>query len=112
MLDVRRIRNEFDAVRDGVVRRGDDPGSLERARVLDERQRDLAAERDEVRARVNAISKDVAGLRRDGRVAEAEALQAESRTLGERERVLDEETTEVSAELRDLLLRIPNTPAL
>jgi len=111
MLDVRRIRTEFDAVRDGLVRRGDDIAPLERARVLDERQRDLAAERDEVRARVNAISKEVGGLRRDGRTDEAEALQAESRTLGERERVLDDETSEVGAELRDVLLRIPNTPA-
>ena len=111
MLDVRRIRTEFDAVRDGLVRRGDDIAPLERARVLDERQRDLAAERDEVRARVNAISKEVGGLRRDGRADEAEALQAESRTLGERERVLDDETSEVGVELRDVLLRIPNTPA-
>jgi seryl-tRNA synthetase len=111
MLDVRRIRTEFDGVRAGLVRRGDDPLPLERARVLDERQRELAAERDDVRARVNQISKQVGGLRRDGKADDAEALQSESRVLGERERVLDDETTEVSTELRDLLLRIPNTPA-
>jgi seryl-tRNA synthetase len=93
------------------VRRGDDPSPLERARVLDQRQRELAAERDGVRARVNQISKQVGGLRRDGKADKAEALQVESRQLGERERVLDDETAEVSAELRDVLLRIPNTPA-
>src|SRR3954452_10499416 len=111
MLDVRRIRTEFDAVRAGLVRRGEDPEPLERARVLDERQRVLAAERDDVRARVNAISKEVGGLRRDGKTDEAEVLQAESRALGERERVLDDETGDLSAELRDVLLRIPNTPS-
>jgi seryl-tRNA synthetase len=111
MLDVRRIRSEFDDVRAGLARRGDDLEPLERARVLDTRQRELAAERDELRARVNQVSKQVGGLRRDGRIDEAEALQDESRALGERERVLDEETAQVAAELRDLLLRIPNTPA-
>ena len=111
MLDVRRFRNEFEVVRAGLARRGEDLSSLERVRVLDERQRELAAERDDIRARVNQISKEVGGLRREGKVDEAEALQIESRSLGERERVLDEETGVVTDELRDLLLRIPNIPA-
>ncbi|MGZ4693365.1 MAG: serine--tRNA ligase [Acidimicrobiales bacterium] len=111
MLDVRRFRNEFDVVRAGLARRGDDLSSLDRVRSLDERQRELAAERDDIRARVNQISKEIGLLRRDGKVEGAEVLQVESRALGERERVLDEETGVVSAELRDLLLRIPNIPA-
>ncbi|MGZ4683864.1 MAG: serine--tRNA ligase, partial [Acidimicrobiales bacterium] len=111
MLDVRRFRNEFDVVRAGLARRGDDLSSLDRVRSLDERQRELAAERDDIRARVNQISKEIGLLRRDGKVEDAEVLQVESRALGERERVLDEETGVVSAELRDLLLRIPNIPA-
>ena len=40
-------------------------------------------ERDDIRARVNALSKDVGALRRDGDVDSAEALQAESRALGD-----------------------------
>ncbi|MGZ4728451.1 MAG: serine--tRNA ligase, partial [Acidimicrobiales bacterium] len=43
MLDVRRFRNEFDVVRAGLARRGDDLSSLDRVRSLDERQRELAA---------------------------------------------------------------------
>jgi len=112
MLDVRRLRTEFDAVAMGLTRRGEDLAPIERARVLDERQRNLAAERDEVRAQVKQLSKLIANLRRNGETEEAEALQAESRTLGQREAVLDEETTELAVELRDLLLQIPNVPAL
>src|SRR6185436_7931207 len=66
----------------------------------------------DVRARVNQISKEIGMLRRDGEIDAAEVLQVESKSLGERERVLDEETGVVAAELRDLLLRIPNIPAL
>ena len=83
MLDVRRIRTDFDAVAAALARRGEDLEPLVEVRDLDERQRRLAAERDELRARVNQLSKEVGGLRRDGRVDEAEALQAESRELGE-----------------------------
>jgi seryl-tRNA synthetase len=111
MLDVRRLRTEFDVVRAGLTRRGEDLTGLERARLLDERQRELAGERDEVRARIKAISKLVGGLRQSGQVDEAEALQAESRLLGERESIFDDETNELTAELRDLMLRIPNVPA-
>ena len=41
----------------------------------------------------------------------AEALMAESRALGERERALDAEVERIAAEVRDLLLRTPNLPS-
>ena len=112
MIDVRRLRNDFDAVLAAESRRGPElEPQLVAARELDERQRELAVQRDDIRARVKAISKEVGSLRRDGRVEEAEKLQAESRDLGEQEAALDVSAEAVAAELRDLLLRIPNVPA-
>ena len=112
MLDVRRLRSEFDEVATALARRGDDLGpSLEQARQLDERQRELSARRDEVRGRINQLSKEVGALRRDGKLEDAEKLQAESRDLGEEEQALDAQASAAGAELRDLLLRIPNVPA-
>ncbi len=83
---------------------------IARATQLDEQARDIVAQRDAARAQVNDISKQVGLLRREGRTAEAEALQAESRALGERESTLAAEHDAVQAHLRDLLLRIPNVP--
>jgi seryl-tRNA synthetase len=112
MIDVRRLRTEFDAVHAAMSRRGGDAAAqLDRARRLDERQRELVAQRDELRARVKSLSRDVGRLRRDGRGDEAEKLQAESRDLGGQEAALDENVDAVGTELRDLLLRIPNVPA-
>jgi seryl-tRNA synthetase len=71
---------------------------------------DIAGRRDAIRARVNAISKEVGRLRRDGDVAAAEILQAESRDLGEEERTLAADHDQVTGELRELLLGIPNLP--
>lgn len=113
MLDVRRVRTDFDAVLAALSRRHDPslPSQLELVRDLDARQRELVGERDALRARVNAISKQVGALHRDGKAAEAEELQVESRRLGEREQELDREVEAVEQELRALLLRIPNLPA-
>src|SRR3954453_2375174 len=112
MIDVRRLRSEFDAVHAAMARRGGDAADqLDRARQLDERQRELVAQRDEVRARGKALSKGVGLLRRDGRPDEAEKLQTESRELGTQEHGLDGEAETAAAELRDLLLRIPNVPS-
>ena len=112
MIDVRLLRTDFDAVRAGLARRHDDDSldSLDAARELDVRIREIGAERDELRARVNAISKEVGALRRDGKVEEAEALQAESRSIGETEKHLAAEHDDASGRLRELLLVIPNVP--
>ncbi len=52
-----------------------------------------------------------AALRRDGKADEAEVLQVESRELGLQEKDLDAEADRLAAEVRSLLLAIPNIPA-
>lgn len=113
MIDVRRIRSDYDAVRASLARRGDDSALRDLAQVaeLDEQSRQLAAERDELRAQVNALSKEVGQRRRDGDVAGAETLQVQSRELGERERAVAAATDDIADRIRTLLLHIPNLPA-
>jgi seryl-tRNA synthetase len=111
VLDIRRIRAEPEAVRTGLRRRGSDASVVEEVLRVDERQRAIAAERDDVRARVNSASREIGALFREGRGDDAEALKVESRELGEREKVLAAEADEVASELRELLLRIPNVPS-
>jgi seryl-tRNA synthetase len=112
MLDVRRLRTDFDEVAAALARRGDDLGpALDHARQLDARQRHLAAERDELRAQVKGLSKQVGALRGQGDTGPADALATQSRDLGAAEQRLGEEADQVAAELRDVMLRIPNVPA-
>ena len=112
MLDIRRLRTEPDAVRAGLSRRGGDAAaSVDRILDLDVRQRALGTERDDLRARIKVLSKEVGQRRGQGDADGAEALMAESRTLGERERALDAEVELITAEVRDLLLRTPNVPS-
>jgi seryl-tRNA synthetase len=84
---------------------------LDRAAALDAELREVAVERDDLRRAVNELSKDVGRLRREGQSDEAEAAMAASRTAGERERELAEQTATLELELRDVLLLIPNLPS-
>jgi seryl-tRNA synthetase len=112
MLDIRRLRTEPDAVRAGLSRRGGDAvANVDRILDLDVQQRALGTERDDLRARIKVLSKEVGQKRAQGDADGAEALMGESRALGERERALDGDVERISAEVRDLLLRTPNLPS-
>ena len=112
MIDVRLLRAEPDSVRSALARRHQPEvlEQLERAIAFDALLRDIVARRDVTRAEVNDLSKEVGQLRRTGDTAGAEELQLRSRTLGDQERVLASEFDVVQADLRDVLLRIPNLP--
>jgi seryl-tRNA synthetase len=112
VIDLRALRADPEGVRAALTRRGADAvAPLDRILEADAAQRDVAARRDEVRARVKAISKEVGRLRGQGDADAAEAGMAESRALGDQERTLDAEAAALAEEVRDLLLRTPNLPA-
>lgn len=112
MIDQRLLRTDLDGVKASLARRGSSSllDDVDAAAELDARLTDITARRDAIRARVNTISKEVGQLRRDGDTVAAEALQAESRELGDDERSLAAEHDVVSTTLRNLLLGIPNLP--
>jgi seryl-tRNA synthetase len=110
MIDVRRLRTEPDAVKAALARKKVDPAEVDRAAALDAQLRELSSRRDDLRAKIRSASKDVGAAKRAGDEAKAEELAAASRALGAEESELGAEATAVEAELRDLLLRIPNLP--
>jgi seryl-tRNA synthetase len=112
VIDIRYLRSEPDTVRELMARRNKPElmGLLSEALGFDGRMREITAERDAIRQQVNELSKQVGALRRNGDDKAAEGLQAESRSLGEKEQSLAAETDEVTAQLKDVLLRLPNIP--
>jgi len=112
VIDIRFLRSEPETVRELMARRNKPEliGLLDEALGFDGRMREITAERDAIRQQVNELSKQVGALRRNGDDKAAEGLQAESRSLGEKEQSLAAETDEVTAQLKDVLLRLPNIP--
>ncbi len=111
MLDVRLIRSDPDLVRRGLLRRHLDISVIDRVVELDSSIRSLNASRDDLRSRIRSISNEVGQLFREGAGEEAKMLQQESRDLGEQERQLDSQSSELERELNDTLLTIPNLPS-
>ncbi len=111
MLDVRLFRHDLEATRAAIARRHESLDAVDEVVRLDQVVRQLNAERDDLRSRVRSISDEVGSLFRDGRKDEATELQAESRELGAQEKDLDARSDEAAAQLRDLLLDVPNIPA-
>src|SRR5579862_4486133 len=102
VIDIRLVRTQPDVVKAALGRRGVEAAVVDRLAELDRRNRELTSERDDVRARVKALSKDVSLAQRASDSAKAQLLRDESRELGSRERELDDEATGVAAALRDL----------
>ncbi len=112
MIDVRLLRTDPDGVRTALARRGnpDVLAQLARAIEVEGEMRTQQGLRDALRGEVNELSKQVGLKRREGDADGAEELQARSRALGEQETALAAAADTLQAELRELLLRIPNLP--
>ncbi len=113
MLDIKRIREQPDQVRERLAVRGD-PGlgaAVGRALELDEARRALVADVDDMRARRNEVSPRVGELKREGRDDEAGAVIREMRELGDRLADREARLAEVEADLETVLMELPNTPS-
>ena len=108
MLDLRQIRQDPEALRAALVRRGraDADGVVERVLALDAERRALIGEGDELKARRNAVTQQVAERKRAKE--DAAGLIAEMRGVGERIREIDARLRAVEGEVDDVLLRVPN----
>jgi seryl-tRNA synthetase len=112
MLDLKRVRDEPDLVRERLRVRGkaEFVTAVDQLLELDERRRSLISEVDNLRAQRNEVSPRVGRMKQAGRHDEAEPLILEMRTLGELMAQLETQRDDVEKRVRDLLLNIPNLP--
>jgi seryl-tRNA synthetase len=107
VLDLKRIREDPDAAKAALERRGA-AGAVDELLELDVRRRELLPEVEGGRARQNKASEAIAEAKREGRDAEAEI--AEMRELAAEIKRLDGELAEVEARRDELALSLPNLP--
>ena len=108
MLDMRRIREDFDQVKEAVESRGQGDFNIGKALELDEKRRALLAVVEQKKNRQNQDSKEIPKLKKAG--GDVTALMNEMKALSEEIKALDADISEVESVLRDVLLNIPNTP--
>jgi seryl-tRNA synthetase len=113
MIDVRRLRDpeEFERVKRALARKGVAGEEVDQVRDLDAAARRLSSQRDDMRAQVNALSKQVGEAMKAGDKAKGDALRGESAQLGVSADAAKAEADVAEAALRDALLRLPNVPS-
>lgn len=109
MIDIRKLRDEFEATAAALERRGVEKDHLEKARNLDARRRALVGETESLKAKRNAASKQIGALAKSG--GDISKVKDEMRQVGDRIAEIDRELATVEHDLRETLLMIPNIPA-
>ena len=108
MLDIKRIREDFDGVKKAVESRGKGDFGIDKVREYDVERRKLLAEVEQMKNQQSTSSRQIPVLKKEGK--DTTELIAEMKQLSEKIKVLDGQVSEVEAKLRDALLNIPNTP--
>ena len=110
MISLQLIRDDPDAVKRAIARKGEPTEAVDRLVAADARRRQLEADANDLRAERNAGNRDLGELMRNGQLDEAEGLKGRMAPLSERIDALSAELAEIEAAIEADLLLIPNLP--
>jgi len=109
MLDIKKIVEEKDIIKEKVVSKGCAPELIDRVCELDEKRRSLTYNVEALKMRKNTVSKEIPLLKKEGK--DVEPIFLEMKKIGEEIKEIDDSLSQITEELKNTLLRIPNTPA-
>lgn len=108
MLDIKRIRNDFDEVKKLIELRGKGDFGISELLDLDQKRRDILSEVELMKNKQKTISKQIPQFKKEGK--DASEILAEMKTLSSQIKAMDEEVKAVDEAIKVKLLEIPNTP--
>ncbi|MEL7655073.1 MAG: serine--tRNA ligase, partial [Bacillota bacterium] len=109
MLDIKRIREEFEQVKKAVESRGQGDFGIDNVIKLDEKRRSILATVEQMKNKQNLDSKEIPKLKKEGK--DTTELMKEMKELSDEIKKLDGEVSLVEEELKNALLNIPNAPS-
>jgi len=107
MLDIQRIREETEAVKQGIKNKNVDV-DIDMVLLIDKTRRDIIAEVEVLKHERNQVSKSVAERKKSG--DDASDLIDRTRTIGKTIKEMDDRLRTVEEDLRTHLMQIPNVP--
>ena len=110
MIGLQLIRDDPDAVKAAIARKGEPTDAVDRLLEADARRRALEAEVNELRAQRNTGSREIGEMMRDGRRDEAETHKERMTALAPRIDALTDELTALAEAIERDLLLVPNLP--
>ncbi|UZD21904.1 serine--tRNA ligase [Algoriphagus halophytocola] len=112
MLLVNQIRENYAGVLAGLQKRNfpNAEAALKKAIELDDLRKSTQAERDQIQAESNSISKQIGALMREGKAEEAVKIREKTAELKAQGKDLEEQNSKAEQDLKALLYTIPNVP--
>ena len=109
MLDLKVIKDNTQHVKERLAARGKDYSQdIDKVLELDTMRRSLIAETEQLKAKQNAITKQVPIMKKEGK--NTDELFAEMKELSDKTKADSTIISEYDAEIEKILLSIPNTP--
>ena len=109
MLDIKKLREDFEGIRERVEYRGKGDFGIDDIKKFDEERRSLLAEVEAMKHRQNTVSREIPGLKKAGE--DTSEIMAEMKELSGKIKELSGKLSEIEENLKDALLNVPNTPA-
>lgn len=108
MLDIRFVRENPDAVRESLRKRGEGTEILDRILALESERRDMLRIVEEIRQRRNQVSQDIGRLKKEGK--DATGIMAEAKEISDQITDKQDSLRELEEKAMQELLMIPNVP--
>ena len=107
MLDIKLLRNNFEEVEKALSTRNED-FDLSKFKDLDEKRRELLAEVEGLKAKQNAVSKQIPAMKKAGE--DTTSVMAEMKEISDKVKELNSKVSEAEEELNNYMLTLPNIP--
>lgn len=108
MIDIKQIREQFDAVADALTNRGVARETIENLKTWDVERRRLIIESEQLKQERNEVTETIAKLKRQKEATDAPI--AAMKELGARIKAVDAQLAEIEETCNDTLARVPNIP--
>ncbi|MGY3725174.1 seryl-tRNA synthetase [Granulicatella balaenopterae] len=109
MLDMKKFRENFDAIAEALGNRGVAKETLVEVKELDAKRRELIAQTEQLKQERNSVSAEIATLKRNKENADEQI--AAMKKVGEDIKAIDQELIAIEERVTEIATRLPNLPA-
>ena len=108
MLDVKRLRNNFEEVKKALDNRGERINEIDAFAELDLKRRAMLTESEQLKNKRNVVSEEIARKKKEKQ--DADGLIKEMKEVSNQIKQFDEEVRQLEEEMNRIMLSIPNVP--
>jgi len=110
MIDIKIVRENLNIVKEGLIKRNNDPSILNELIELDEKRRELIKSSEEIRATRNQNTKLISQLKKENKIDEMKKIIEEGQNISSKIKEIESELNIIEEKYINNLYYIPNIP--